>query len=75
MLITLRGLENKKEGCLEGIPSFILKDYNACAFVEPLTYLFYLILKISVFSEEWSKAKVCPILKKGDKKCSRGSSF
>lgn len=50
----------------DGIPSFLLKDC-AIAFVEPLKYLFNLILKTSTFPTMWKSATICPVLKKGDK--------
>lgn len=60
-----RKLKNKLTCGPDNIPSLIVKD---CIHVllEPLTYIFNLILKTHVYPEQWKISRVCPILKKGD---------
>lgn len=64
------GALNKLKGKLtagpDQIPSFILKDCRS-VFVRPLTIIFNLCLKSSVFPELWKVSKLCPIHKKGDR--------
>lgn len=59
-------LKNKFTSGPDNIPSFLIKD---CLIVltNPLKTIFNLILKTSVFPDDWKAAKVCPIHKSNDK--------
>jgi Reverse transcriptase (RNA-dependent DNA polymerase) len=50
------------------IPDFILKGCESCL-LNPLKFIFNLILKSSVFPDRWKCTKVTPVYKKGDKSC------
>lgn len=47
------------------IPSFFVRDCSGIL-VEPLKHLFNLILSTGTFPEVWKRARVFPVLKKGD---------
>ena len=66
ILTALRNAKNTLTMGPDGVPSFLLKDC-ATVFVQPLNYLFKLIITTSTFPTIWKSAIICPILKKGDK--------
>lgn len=58
-------LKNKMTAGHDQIPSFLVKDCSG-VFIKPLTFLFNLALRTSVFPDCWKLARVCPVLKSGD---------
>ncbi|VEN35101.1 unnamed protein product [Callosobruchus maculatus] len=58
-------LKNKLIIGPDQIPSFLIKD---CIFplLQPLLYIYNLILKTNTFPQAWKLAKITPVLKKGD---------
>nr|CAH7727822.1 unnamed protein product [Callosobruchus chinensis] len=58
-------LKNKLVIGPDQVPSFLIKD---CIFqlLEPLVYIYNLILKTNTFPQAWKLAKITPVLKKGD---------
>lgn len=58
-------LKDKLTSGVDGIPSFVVKDC-VYALVDPLIYIYNLILSTHQFPDIWKTARVSPILKKGD---------
>lgn len=50
----------------DSIPAFLVVDCITC-FVEPLCYIFNLILRKSVYPNVWKTSRILPIFKSGDK--------
>lgn len=63
---TLKNFKNSFTMGPDSIPSFLLRDC-ATVFVQPLVYLYNLIIKTSIFPVLWKTATICPLFKKGDK--------
>lgn len=51
----------------DNIPAFIIRDC-AMVFAYPLMKIFNLSLQSNTFPDNWKIARVCPVLKKGDRK-------
>lgn len=65
IIAVIRKLKNKPTAGHDQIPSFLVKDCGGIL-VKPLTIIFNLILKSSVFPDVWKISRICPILKSGD---------
>lgn len=66
VLSALRGLKGKPTAGPDNIPSFILRD--CCSvFAKPLTKIFNLCLRSSIFPDVWKLSYLCPVFKKGDR--------
>jgi hypothetical protein len=65
IISSLKSFKTSLTAGLDGIPSFLLRDY-AQIFVTPLFSIFNLIIKSSTFPTVWKQARVSPIFKKGD---------
>jgi hypothetical protein len=57
-------MKNNKAGGPDGLVIEMYK--NACDMVPHVTVLFNMILRNGVFPEEWCRAVICPLHKKGD---------
>lgn len=66
ILTAIKRLKPKKSAGPDKIPPYVFKG---CAelLVVPLSIIFNAILKTTVYPERWKTAKICPILKTGDK--------
>ena len=58
-------MKNKLTSGIDSVPCFMVKDCIG-ALMNPLLYLFNLILSNNTIPSMWKVARVCPILKKGD---------
>lgn len=66
VLSALKRLKGKPTAGPDNIPSFILRD--CCSvFTTPLTKIFNLCLRTSIFPDVWKLSKLCPVFKKGDR--------
>ena len=62
----LRKIKSKFTSGPDGVPAFILNDC-ANAFAYPLTILFNLSLKLSIYPSLWKRSVIRPIFKNGDR--------
>lgn len=66
VLATIKKLKNKMTSGPDDIPSFIVRDCSE-AITGPLAIFFNNCLKVKIFPALWKVAKMCPILKSGNK--------
>jgi hypothetical protein len=66
VLSAIRRLKSTMTAGPDLVPSFLIKDCGA-VLAKPLTYIFNLILKSSIFPVAWKMSHVTPVFKSGDR--------
>lgn len=66
VMSALNKLKPKRSIGSDNIPPYILKGCSEL-FVEPLLFIFNLVLSSSIFPTRWKHAKIIPIFKKGER--------
>ena len=66
LIKAFRKLRPNNTSGIDEIPGFVVKDCQN-VLIEPLIYLFNLIIETETFPRIWKTARICPIFKSGDK--------